>query len=125
MEITLNHTIVPSHDNVASAKFYARIFGFDFVKVWGPFAVVKVNPTLALDFTISKNFSSHHLAFKVSDTQFDEILARIKEDNVIFGSGPSSTEDGKINHNDNGRGAYFKDPNGHVLEILTKDYVID
>ncbi len=50
MEITLNHTIVPSHNNVESAKFYERIFGFEFVKEWGHFAVVRVNPTLVLDF---------------------------------------------------------------------------
>jgi len=125
MEITLNHTIVHSHNNVESAKFYAKIFGFEFVKEWGPFAVVRVNSTLALDFTTSDAFSSLHYAFKVSETQFDEILGRIKENNVVFGSGPGATENGKINHNDGGRGAYFKDPNGHVLEILTRDYVID
>ena len=124
-EITLNHTIVPSHDNIVSAKFYARIFGFEFVKEWGHFAVVKVNSTLALDFTIESNFSSNHYAFKVSEQQFDEILKRIKADKVVFGSGPYSVDDGKINNSHGGRGAYLKDPNGHVLEIITKDYIID
>ena len=27
MTITLNHTIVPAHDKVAAAKFFAQIFG--------------------------------------------------------------------------------------------------
>ena len=125
MEITLSHTIVPSNDNVASAKFYKRIFGFDFVKEWGHFAVVMVNPTLALDFQNKNDFSSNHYAFKVSDQQFDEIFNHIKEENITFGSGPRSVDDGKINNNYGGRGVYFKDPNGHVLEIITKDYVID
>lgn len=125
MEITLNHTIVPSYDNVESAKFYERIFGFDFVQVWGHFAVVKVNSTLTLDFVNNDDFSSLHYAFKVSDQQFDEILTRIKADNIIFGSGPRSVDDGKINHLYGGRGAYFKDPNGHILEIITADYVLD
>jgi len=125
MEITLNHTIVPSHDNVKSAKFYARIFGFEFVKEWGQFAVVKVNQSLSLDFQAQDHFSSNHYAFKVSEQQFDEIIERIKKDNVSFGSGPYSLDDGAINNHFGGRGAYFKDPNEHVLEILTKDYVID
>ena len=125
MEITLNHTIVPSRDNVESAKFYARIFGFEFVKEWGHFAVVKVNSTLSLDFQAKNNFSSNHYAFKVSDEQFDEILERIQKDNVRYGSGPYLVDDGKINHDYGGRGVYFKDPNGHILEIITKDYVID
>jgi len=125
MEITLNHTIVPSHDNVASAKFYEAIFGFEFVKEWGHFAVVKVNRTLTLDFMNEDDFPSLHYAFKVSDQQFDDILGRVKLENISFGSGPGSSADGKITHRFNGRGVYFKDPNGHVLEIITKDYIID
>ena len=30
MTIVLNHTIVPAHDKVASAAFFARIFGLDY-----------------------------------------------------------------------------------------------
>ena len=125
MEITLNHTIVPSFDNVESAKFYAKIFGFEYVKEWGHFAVVKVNQTLSLDFLVKDQFSSLHYAFKVDDQQFDEILQRIKAENIAFGSGPYSVSDGKINNDHGGRGVYFQDPNGHLLEIITKDYVLD
>jgi len=63
MEITLNHTIVPSHNNVESARFYERILGFEFVKEWGHFAVVKVNSTFTLDFDTDENFSTLHFAF--------------------------------------------------------------
>ncbi len=125
MEITLNHTIVPSHDNVESAKFYARILGFDFLKEWGGFAVVKVNSTLSLDFEVQEGFKAAHYAFKVSEEQFDEILGRVKAQNVVHGSGPRSHADGKINHRFGGRGVYFLDPNDHILEIITTDYVIE
>ncbi len=125
MEITLNHTIVASKDNVESAKFYEKIFGFEFVKEWGHFAVVKVNSTLTLDFDTQENFSKNHYAFKVNDQQFDEILERVKLDNISFGSGPRSSEDGMINTHYGGRGVYFEDPNEHLLEIITADYVID
>ncbi len=125
MEITLNHTIVPSHNNVESARFYEAIFGFQFVKEWGHFAVVRVNSTLTLDFLTKENFSSIHYAFKVSDQQFDDIFDRIKTSNIGFGSQPNSLEDGETNHRYGGRGLYFKDPNGHVLEIITTDYDID
>ena len=125
MEITLNHTIVPSYNHVESAKFYERILGFEFVKEWGHFAVVKVNSTLTLDFVVRESFQSEHYAFKVDDQTFDEILGRIKEDNISFGSGPASVDNGKTNHNDGGQGVYFKDPNGHVLELITRDSIID
>ena len=125
MEITLNHTIIPVYNNVDSAKFYEEIFGFEFLKEWGHFAVVKVNSTLTLDFFTKQKFSTMHYAFKVNDSQFDEILSRIKLHKVTYGSSPNSQEDGKINTLYGGRGVYFKDPNGHVLEIITADYIID
>lgn len=125
MEITLNHTIVPSYNNVESAEYYETIFGFEFVKEWGHFAVVKVNSTFTFDFLTEAKFSSNHYAFKVSDQQFDEILGRIKAGDIQFGSQPNALDDGEINTLYGGRGIYFKDPNGHVLEIMTADYVID
>lgn len=125
MEITLNHTIVPSHDNIKAAKFYEKIFGFEFIKVWGHFAVVKVNSTLTLDFANKKKFPSSHYAFKVSEEEFDKIFERIKFENIVYGSGPGSLQDGQINHRYNGRGLYFYDLDGHVLEIITTDYIID
>ncbi len=130
MQITLNHTIVPAHDRIESTKWYAKIFGFEFIKEWGHFAVVKVNSTLTLDFMNKEDgFSFHHYAFKVNDRKFDEIFGRMKAENVKFSSNPYSVitnaYDEKMNHNDGGRGVYFKDPNGHILEILTVDYDLD
>ena len=124
MNITLNHTIVPSSNKIESAKFYERIFGFEFVKEWGPFSVVRVNSTFSLDFIETKEIHSIHYAFKVSDNEFDTILSRIKEEGIPVGSRPFS-KDGKINHDFGGRGVYFSDPDGHDLEIITKDYDLD
>ena len=125
MEITLNHTIVNSKNNVESAKFYEYIFGFEFLKEWGHFAVVKVNSTLTLDFLTKERFSVQHYAFKVSEEDFDTILNRVKEENLPYGSDPYNRDNKLINYNYNGRGVYFPDPNGHILEILTADYNIE
>ena len=125
MEITLNHTIVSAFNNVESAEFYEKIFGFKFIKEWGTFAVVKINETLTFDFVTRKEFQSMHYAFKVDDNQFEKIFQAVKNENLKFGSGPSSHEDGKINNNYGGRGVYFRDCNGHLLEIITADYILD
>ena len=125
MEITLNHTIVSSFNNVETAKFYEHVFGFKFIKVWGSIAVVRINSSLNFDFVTKDEFPVSHYAFKVTDDQFDEIFARVKALAIPFGSGPSSQDDGEINHNYGGRGVYFKDINKHVLEIITADYIID
>ena len=124
MAITLNHTIVPARDKVESAKFYSRIFGFEYVGEFSHFIVVKVNDTLSLDFDEQTQFESHHYAFKVSEPEFDEIFGRLKGESIKYGSGPFHPENMSINHNDGGRGVYFRDPSGHLLEILTVDYAM-
>ena len=61
-----------------------------------------------------------HYAFRVSDEEFDAIFERVKAEGVAYGSGPFTQDDMKINSRRGGRGFYFKDPNGHSLELLTK-----
>ena len=121
MTIELNHTIVPAHDKVASAKFFAKAFGlpFDDRAVWY-FVPVRVNERLTRDFHDDVDqFEIHHYAFKISEAEFDEIFGRIQAQGIRYGSGPATLEDTAINHHGGGRGVYFRDPNGHILELLT------
>lgn len=121
MTIELNHTIVPAHDKVASARFFARTFGLSFDEcAVGYFAPVRVNETLTLDFHDDVDrFEVHHYAFKVSEAEFDAIFGRIETAGIPYGSEPNALEDRAINHRGGGRGVYFCDPNGHILELLT------
>src|SRR5262249_19583623 len=100
MAIELNHTIVPAHDKAASAKFFARIFGLPFEEsaMNHYFAPVEVNDALTLDFADSDKINVHHYAFKVSETEFEAIFGRIQAEGLVYGSGPYSREDMKINH---------------------------
>lgn len=121
MAIELNHTVVPARDKVASAKFFARIFGLPFdERAVGYFAPVQVNESLTLDFDDDANrFNVHHYAFKVSEAEFDAIFGRIQAEGIPYGSEPHSRDDMKNNRRGGGRGVYFCDPNGHILELLT------
>ena len=120
MTIILNHTIVPARDKVAAAHFFADTFGLDFDEQQsGHFAPVRVNETLTLLFDEDASFDSHHYAFHVSDAEFDAIFERINKAGLAYGSAPWSLDDGKLNEWNGGRGVYFKDPNGHVLELMT------
>jgi catechol 2,3-dioxygenase-like lactoylglutathione lyase family enzyme len=116
MAIMLDHTIVPARDKEASARFFARIFGLSYDGPMSHFAPVKVNDSLTLDFD---GFESHHYAFKISEAEFDAIFDRVKGEGIVYGSGPRSRTDMAINRRRGGRGFYFEDPNGHVLEVLT------
>ena len=118
MTIMLNHTIVPARDKAAAAKFFADVFGLKRGRS-GHFAPVKVNKSLTLLFDDDAKFDSHHYAFHVSNREFDAILRRVKKAHITFGSAPWSLEDGELNDWNGGRGVYFRDPNGHVLELMT------
>jgi catechol 2,3-dioxygenase-like lactoylglutathione lyase family enzyme len=120
MAVILNHTIVPSHDKEAGARFFARIFGLKYEGAMGHFAPVRINETLTLDFDDRDKFESHHYAFHTTDEEFDAIFARVKEAKIPYGSGPRSLEDGQLNARRGGRGFYFRDPDGHVLELMTR-----
>jgi catechol 2,3-dioxygenase-like lactoylglutathione lyase family enzyme len=119
MTIHLDHTIVPARDKQASARFFARIFGLSYDGPMSHFAPVRINEELTIDFDDRDRFESHHYAFKVSEPEFDGIFDRVKAEGLVYGSGPRSSEDMMINHRRGGRGFYFKDPNGHLLEVLT------
>ena len=118
MTITLNHTIVPARDKIAAARFFARTFGLKRGRT-DHFTPVKVNKSLTLLFDDDDKFESHHLAFHVSNREFDAILRRIKRDKIAYGSAPWSLADGKLNNWNGGRGVYFRDSNGHVVELMT------
>jgi catechol 2,3-dioxygenase-like lactoylglutathione lyase family enzyme len=128
MTIRLDHTIVPAKDKMASAEFFAEIFGLKVHR--GYFAQVRVNNTLTLDFSDEPEDwggpgfdpakgRSLHYAFHVSDAEFDSIFARVKAKGLAYGSGPDHHSDGRINRRRGGRGFYFEDPYGHLLEIMT------
>ena len=124
MTITLNHTIVPCFDNKESAQFYCKLFGFEYIGEFSRFIVVRVNDTLCLDFDSRDKFESYHYAFKVSEQEFDEIFESLQTEHIKYGNGPSEVNNTTINHSYGGRGVYFHDSNGHLLELLTVDYVM-
>jgi catechol 2,3-dioxygenase-like lactoylglutathione lyase family enzyme len=126
MAVRLNHTIVAAHDKDASALFMTDILGLPPPTLLGPFAVVRVGDELSLDFMNTEGgIASQHYAFLVSETEFDEIFARIRQRQLPYWADPGQQQRGQINSWDDGRGVYFEDPNGHLLEILTRPYGSD
>lgn len=118
MGLALDHTIVPAKDKDASARFFARVFGLKYDGPGNHFAPVRINDTLTLDFADDEGFDRHHLAFRTSRVEFEAILDRLKSENIPFGSGPRS-EDMLVGRRSGGHSFYFRDPNGHSLQVLT------
>jgi extradiol dioxygenase family protein len=97
--------------------------GFDAPTPYGHFAVIEAADGVSLDFaTTDEKIASQHYAFLVSEEEFDEIFGRIIERGIAYWAEPSGRAKGEINTRDGGRGVYFPDPSGHILEILTRPY---
>ena len=122
MSVDLNHTIIPAKDKWASAKFLAEILKLEAGPEWGHFVPVKTDNGVTLDFSDSADFNPRHFAFLVSEAEFDAALARIRVAGVAHYANFRRERPGEINHLYGGRGVYFDDPNGHLMELITQPY---
>ncbi|KOG48198.1 VOC family protein [Streptomyces decoyicus] len=121
----LDHTIVHSTDRFASARFLADLLGAPEPKAFGPFAALKLDNGVALDYAehvANGEFVPTHYAFLVTEDEFDAIFGRIQERGLSYWADPGHTRPQEINTLDGGRGVYLNDPDGHNMEFLTRTY---
>jgi len=122
MTVELNHTIIPAKDKWRSAKFLADILGLEAGPEWSHFVPVRTSNGVTLDYADAAEFRRQHYAFLVSEREFDAALSRIKTAGIAFYADFNRAGHGEINHLYGGRGLYFDDPDGHLLEIITRPY---
>ncbi|MGY4479990.1 catechol 2,3-dioxygenase-like lactoylglutathione lyase family enzyme [Bradyrhizobium sp. USDA 3364] len=123
MAIEFNHTILSARDSKASAIFLAEMLGLPAPRHWGPFQMVTTANGANLDYKDTQaDFSRQHYAFLVSEDDFDAIFKRIGERKLPYWADPGQQRASEINDHDGGRGLYFEELNGHLLEIITRPY---
>ena len=123
MTIQLNHTIVPARDPKAAALFLAELLGREAPTTFGPFQCVALDNGVTLDYMQSDGeIPAEHYAFLVSEAEFDQVFDRIRARGLSYWADPGRHQAGRINHHDGGRGVYWNDPEGHLLEIITRPY---
>jgi catechol 2,3-dioxygenase-like lactoylglutathione lyase family enzyme len=124
MTIHLDHTIVPSRNQIASAKLLAELLDVPWAEsAVGPFSPVYVNDGLTLDFIeTDEDFPIYHFCFRVTQQDFDAILARIKAAGIKYRSNVHEPVDMQINTQFGGNLIYWNEPDGHQWEILTVSY---
>jgi catechol 2,3-dioxygenase-like lactoylglutathione lyase family enzyme len=121
--VELNHTIVWCRDKRRSAAFLSDMLGLAVPTRFGPFLVVAAANGVSLDFhDVDGEITSQHYAFLVGEDDFDATYGRILDRGVSHWADPGLTRPDEINRNDGGRGVYFEDPDGHLLEIITRPY---
>lgn len=124
MTIQLNHTIVHASDKKRSAHFLADLLGLEVRAQFGPFLPVVTANDVTLDYADAggEPIAPQHYAFLVSDEEFDATFARVEAAGITYYADPHLERRGEVNHRDGGRGVYWLDPDGHVLEIITRHY---
>ncbi len=123
MAVQLNHTIVWANDKHESAAFLTDVLGLAEPSRYGSFVVVQVDNGVSLDFLdVDDVVHPQHYAFIVDEQAFDEIFERIRGRGLSYWADPGQQQLGEINTRDGGRGVYWEDPNGHLLEIITRPY---
>lgn len=122
MNIHLDHLIVHARDQVASARKLAELLGVTWAaKTVGPFSAVYVNDGLTLDFIeTSESFPVEHYCFRVSQDEFDAILARIRAAGIPYRSDVRGPVDMKVGEQYGN--VYWNEPEGHQWEMLTVSY---
>jgi catechol 2,3-dioxygenase-like lactoylglutathione lyase family enzyme len=119
----LNHTIVHARDQQESARFLADVLGIEETPRWGHFVAVHLGNGVSLDYDQTDGeVHPAHYAFLVDDDEFDRGLAWLRERGHQIWADPWLATAGEINHHFGGRGFYFRDPSGHLLELITAPY---
>jgi catechol 2,3-dioxygenase-like lactoylglutathione lyase family enzyme len=119
----LNHTIVWCRDKIRSSAFLADVLGRPAPRPFLHFMVVDLDNNVSLDFMEKGgDIALQHYAFLVDEAGFDAVHARIRERSLAHWADPARTKPGEINNHFGGRGVYFEDPDGHLLEAITRPY---
>jgi len=123
VSVQLNHTIVSCRDQQRSAAFLTGILGLPAATRFGHFLVVEADNGVSLDFAeTDQQIAPQHYAFLVGEEEFDAAFGRIREQDLAYWADPGKTRRGEVSDRDGGRGLYFDDPDGHLLEIITRPY---
>ena len=123
MSVELNHTIIWCSDKERSAAFLTQILGRPAARPFYHFLVVDLDNHVSIDFFEKEgSVSRQHYAFLLSDAEFDSAFARIEERALAYWADPARTKPGEINRHDGGRGVCFEDPDGRLLELITRPY---
>ncbi len=125
MSVQLNHTIVWCRDKRKSTSFLMDILGLPDPIAFGQMLVVQLANGVSLDFFDSDSaIAMQHYAFLVSEDEFDHAFSRIRDRGLAYWADPGKQRPGETYLHNDGRGLYFDDPDGHLLEVMTQPYKI-
>jgi hypothetical protein len=118
--VVLDHHIVPSRHRDGSASWLSRILGLPVPRQEGPFAVVDLGGPSLFFAGWEQEVTAQHYAFAVSDDEFEVIVDRLASEGVEHWAEHTLDEPGTVRRDASGSGVYFRSPDGHLLEVLSR-----
>jgi catechol 2,3-dioxygenase-like lactoylglutathione lyase family enzyme len=122
VSVALNHTIVWSRDQQVSASFLAELLERPEPQRVGPFLAVELDNGVTLDFDEmgDTEFGRQHYAFLVDLGVYDRAYGKVQARGLEHWADPMRTQPGRTYEHGRDRGFYFLDPDGHLLELITR-----
>jgi catechol 2,3-dioxygenase-like lactoylglutathione lyase family enzyme len=123
--VRLDHLILNANDVAATARFYCDVLGFVDEGASDPFRVIRVSADFVILLGPWPTEGGEHLAFAMSRSELEEVLARVRERGIPYGDefhavgnqrGPKR-EAREVGARGVATSVYFYDPNKHLLEL--------
>lgn len=121
----LQHTIMTVTDVDATAALLRDVVGLEARPRWGRFLPLETTNGVLLDLAAApagEAVPPQHYAFMVSKPDFDAGVAALRARGCPFWAHHTGAGVGAVNTLWGGRGVYFRDGTGHLLELLTVPY---
>jgi catechol 2,3-dioxygenase-like lactoylglutathione lyase family enzyme len=122
MPIELDHLILAVNDRDETVAFYTDVLGLTHEGEVPPFDVLRVTEHLTLQVAPWGTPGGEHLAFALTEREFDEVFARVRSAGIPYGDafhdvgnqrGPGEEPGAR----GPGKALYFFDPSRHLIEI--------
>ncbi|HEY8524550.1 MAG TPA: VOC family protein [Acidimicrobiales bacterium] len=124
MTVELHHVTMPATDRRRSAAFLAGILGVPVGADDDGRSPVTAGNGVTLDYVDGPvdgtAVAAQRCTFLLTEDEFDAAYARLLDARVRIWADPERTRPGQIDHRRGRRGLCFSDPDGHVIEIVTR-----
>jgi catechol 2,3-dioxygenase-like lactoylglutathione lyase family enzyme len=120
--ITIDHIGVFARDVHASARFLAQILGLPPglpAGQDGENVCLAVGASGSIVYLPAQDVSGQHIAFRVDERAFADVVDRLHAAGVAFGNDPEDQTNGETSDFLGGHGRiFFRDPDGHLFEVM-------
>jgi catechol 2,3-dioxygenase-like lactoylglutathione lyase family enzyme len=120
--VVIDHVGLMARDATASARFLAEILGLPPGEPAGPEGDnvrLPIGESVCIVYFPAERVSGQHVAFRVDQATFADVVGRLRAASVTFGNAPEDQTNMETRDILGGHGrVFFRDPDGHLFEVM-------